>query len=190
MKAKHKATWASLKKLALALDLPGVEETTSWGQPTLKAHKKLWVWWSPHEDAPVFKVPFEEREILVESDPETFFFTDHYKNHALVLVHPDRLDPDWARANLLRVWRAQAPKRVLKAFDEGHGGSRSATGASPLPGGLTGPARQALEDAGYMTLEHLAGARQTDIAQLRGVGPAAIRVLKEALGKAGLSFAR
>ena len=24
---------------------------------------------------------------------------------------------DWARANLIRVWRAQAPKRVLKAYD-------------------------------------------------------------------------
>jgi hypothetical protein len=33
--------------MALGLGLPGVEETTSWGQPTLKAHGKLWVWWSP-----------------------------------------------------------------------------------------------------------------------------------------------
>jgi hypothetical protein len=61
--------------------LPGVEETTSWGQPTLKAHGKLWVWWSPHEDAPVFKVSFEELEILVEAYPDTFFVTPHYKGH-------------------------------------------------------------------------------------------------------------
>ena len=31
---------------------------------------------------------------------------------------PDHLDLDWARANLIRVWRAQAPKRVLKAYDD------------------------------------------------------------------------
>ena len=118
MKRERRVDWDRLKALALGLGLPGVEETTSWGQPTLKAHGKLWVWWSPHEDAPVFKVPFEEREILLEAEPETFFVTPHYKGHALVLVRPDRLDLAWARHNLLRVWRAQAPKRVLKAFDE------------------------------------------------------------------------
>jgi hypothetical protein len=75
------------------------------------------VWWSPHEDAPVFKVAFEEREMLVESDPARFFFTAHYKGHPLVLVRPEKLDLEWAKANLLRVWRAQAPKRVLKAYD-------------------------------------------------------------------------
>ena len=119
MKAEHAVCWDSLKALALALDLPGVEETTSWGQPTLKAHGKLWVWWSPHEDAPVFKVPFEEREVLVEADPDTFFFTAHYKSHPLVLMRPERFDPDWAKANLIRVWRTQAPKRLLKGYDAG-----------------------------------------------------------------------
>ena len=117
-KATRPATWEELKKLALGLDLPGVTETTSWGQPCLKAHGKLWVWWSPHEDAPVFKTTFEEREILCEAEPETFYFTDHYKVHALVLVRPEKLDREWAKANLVRVWRTQAPKRVLKAFDE------------------------------------------------------------------------
>lgn len=116
--------WDALKKLALNLDLPGVVETTSWGQPALKAHGKLWVWWSPGEGVPVFKVDVAEREMLIEADPETFFLTPHYRNHALVLVRPDRLDPEWATTNLMRVWRAQAPKRVLKAFDE-RGGQKA-----------------------------------------------------------------
>ena len=94
-----------------------MEETTSHGQPTLKAHGKLWVWWSPHEDAPVFNVPIEEREVLVEAEPETFFFTPHYKDYPLILVRPEKLDLDWAKANLIKVWRAQAPKRLLKAYD-------------------------------------------------------------------------
>src|SRR6267143_1606129 len=90
MKPERQVDWDRLKTMALSLGLPGVEETTSRGQPTLKAHGKLWVWWSPHEDAPVFKVPLEEREIL---------------------------DLEWAKANLIKVWRAQAPKRVLEAYD-------------------------------------------------------------------------
>ena len=121
--AKRKTfTYETLRDLALALKLPGVVETKSWGQPCLKAHGKLWFFWSPSENAPVFKVPFEERDMLVEADPDVFFFTDHYRNHELVLVRPDRLDPEWARANLLRVWRKQAPKRVLKAYDGGAAG--------------------------------------------------------------------
>jgi hypothetical protein len=117
MKAARLTDWNSLKAMALGLGLPGVTESTSWGEPCLKAHGKLWTWWSPSEDAPVFNVPFEEREILVEAEPERFFFTPHYRNHPLVLVRPELLEPDWAKANLRRVWRAQAPKRLLKEFD-------------------------------------------------------------------------
>lgn len=115
-------TYAKLKTLALALKLPGVTETTSWGQPCLKAHGKLWVWWSPNEDAPVFKVSREERDMLLEAEPEVFFVTPHYQGHALVLVHPDKLDPAWARHRLIETWRSMAPKRVLKAYDARHTG--------------------------------------------------------------------
>lgn len=117
-KPKRRLGWARLKAIALKLRLPGVEETTSFGEPTLKAHGKLWVWWSPHEDAPVFKVPIEEREMLLDVAPDTFFVTPHYQPYPMVLVRPAKLDLDWAKANLIRVWREQAPKRVLKAYDE------------------------------------------------------------------------
>lgn len=116
---KRKAvTYETLRNLALALGLRGVAEAVSWGQPCLKAHGKLWFFWSPTENAPVFKVPYEERDFLVETDPETFFFTDHYRNHPLVLARPDRIDKAWIEANLRRVWRELAPKRVLKKWNE------------------------------------------------------------------------
>jgi hypothetical protein len=118
MKSRARPRWNELKALALGLNLPGVTETTSWGEPCLKAHGKLWTWWSPSEDAPVFKVSMEEREVLVEAEPERFFFTAHYRNHPLVLMRPEKFDAHWAKANLLRVWRAQAPKRFLKQYDE------------------------------------------------------------------------
>lgn len=119
MRRKRQVDWNRLKQLALGLGLPGVAETTSWGQPNLKAHGKLWVWWSPSEDAPVFKVSFEEREILLEAEPDTFFVTPHYKSHPLILVRPEKLDLEWVKHILVRVWRAQAPKRLLKAYDAG-----------------------------------------------------------------------
>ena len=123
MPRRNAFTYELLRDLALSLNLPNVVETASWGQPCLKVHGKLWFFWSPSENAPVFKVPFEERDMLVEQDPETWFYSDHYRNHELVLARPERLDPEWARANLTRVWRKHAPKRVLKAFDAAREGS-------------------------------------------------------------------
>ncbi len=113
--------WPTYRILALSLDLPKVEEATSWGNPCLKAHGKLWAWWSPSEDAPVFKMQKEERDFLIDVDPETFFVTDHYRPHNLVLVYPGKLDPEWARAHLSKTWREMAPKRFLKEWDNEQG---------------------------------------------------------------------
>lgn len=123
MGRRKAVAYEDIRTLALSLGFPGVVEAESWGQPCLKAHGKLWYFWSPKEQAPVFKVPFEERDFLIESDPDTFFFTDHYRNHQLVLARPDRIDTDRIKANLIRVWRELAPRRVLKKWDEEHGAS-------------------------------------------------------------------
>jgi hypothetical protein len=121
MRSNRQPDWERVKTLALSLGLPGIEETVSMRQPALKAHGKLWVWWSPHEDAIVFKVPVEEREILIEAEPETFFVTPHYKGYPMVLARPEHLDLAWVRANLVRVWREQTPNRVLKVLDAEQG---------------------------------------------------------------------
>jgi len=121
MPRRKPADWETLRAIALGLKLPHVIETTAWNNPCLKAHGKMWTWWSPHEDAAVFKMPREEREMLIEVDPDRFFVTDHYRNHNLVLVRPTALDPDWTRQHLIRTWREMAPKRVLKAYDLEHG---------------------------------------------------------------------
>ncbi|MGB0497029.1 MAG: MmcQ/YjbR family DNA-binding protein [Rubricella sp.] len=115
-------TWPQMRDFALALDLPQVEEATSWGNPCLKAHGKLWVWWSPYVDAAIFKGSIEEREMLMEADPETFILHPHYAGHGLILVAAGRIDPGWAEARLRATWRAAAPKRWLKTWEAGHGG--------------------------------------------------------------------
>lgn len=111
--------WQDLKAFALSLGLPEVEEAVSWGNPNLKAHGKMWCWWAPqaNANAPAFKVDREEMEVLLEAASETFFTTDHHRPHNIILMRPERFDADWARANLMRVWRKQAPKRFLKAWD-------------------------------------------------------------------------
>jgi hypothetical protein len=56
--------------------------------------------------------------MLLDVAHDTFFVTQHYQSYRMVLVRPEKLDLDWVKANLIRVWREQAPKRVLKAYDE------------------------------------------------------------------------
>jgi hypothetical protein len=115
-------TYEDLRLIVLAL--PETEETTSWDARSFKVNGKVILFWNPTHDAPVFKVPPEERDFLIEADPDTFFTTDHHRHYAVVLARPERLDPAWARANIERVWRAQAKKRTLRAYD-------AATGRQP-----------------------------------------------------------
>jgi hypothetical protein len=109
--------WAGLKALALSLDLPEVTLALPWGHEALKAHGKMWCWWSPYVEAAVFKADKAEREMLMQADPDTFFLHPHYAPHNLVLVRAGRIDPGWATARLIRDWRDAAPKRWLKAWD-------------------------------------------------------------------------
>ena len=112
-------SWGDLRAFALSLNLPEVVDCVSWGNPGLKAHGKLWTWWAPqtNANAPVFKAAPEERDFLLEAAPETFFITDHHKPHGLILMRPAAFDADWASSNLFKVWRKQAPKRFLAAWD-------------------------------------------------------------------------
>ncbi len=114
--------WPELKAFALALRLPEVTLATPWGHEMLKAFGKSWCHWSFYEDAAVFAAGRDEREMLMEADPATFFLHPHYRNHDLVLVRAGRIDPDWARGRLLQRWRERAPKKFLKEWDGAHGG--------------------------------------------------------------------
>jgi DNA-directed RNA polymerase alpha subunit len=50
------------------------------------------------------------------------------------------------------------------------------------------PAQRALTNAGYTKLEQLANVSEKELGKLHGVGPRALRILKEALEEEGLSF--
>lgn len=110
--------WPEMKAFALSLGLPKVEQTTSWGNEVLKAHGKLWVWWSPYVEAALFKCDKDERDMLRAADPETFIHHKHYESHNLILVAAQHIDEGWAEARLKQTWRTMAPKRFLKEWNE------------------------------------------------------------------------
>jgi len=60
---------------------------------------------------------------------------------------------------------------------------------SDFPARLSAPARRALNGAGYIGLEQLTGASESELKKLHGMGPKAINLLRTALEEKGLSFA-
>lgn len=100
----------------IALELPGTERGTAWGQPVVKVGKTSLFFWNPTWQAPVFGMDFEERDFLIEADPDTFFTTDHHRNWPCVLARADKIDEDWVRERLKKLWLAKAPKKLQKEW--------------------------------------------------------------------------
>ena len=103
---------------AVALSFPGVEEGTSYGRPSYKVKGKT-LTRLRDEDASVVlqEVGFDEREMLIEAEPETFHFTAHYKDYPSVLARIATLHPGSLRGFLERRWRKIAPKKLLKEWE-------------------------------------------------------------------------
>ncbi len=53
---------------------------------------------------------------------------------------------------------------------------------------ISGPANDALTEAGITTLEQVAEQTEAEVAALHGFGPKGIRILRQALTDAGLQF--
>ncbi|MCP2166432.1 helix-hairpin-helix domain-containing protein [Goodfellowiella coeruleoviolacea] len=57
-----------------------------------------------------------------------------------------------------------------------------------FPRGIGAPATRAFVAAGYTELRQLAGVPAAELARLHGVGPKALRVVRQALEEQGLSL--
>ena len=111
-------TWEEVR--AIALSLPGVEEGTSYGTPGFKVKGKFLTRLRREDDSLVLvDVGFDEREMLMEAEPATFHITPHYKDYPSVLARVATVDPGSLRNFLERRWRNVAPKKMVKAYDEG-----------------------------------------------------------------------
>ena len=99
MKSKP-VTYDTVRRLALTL--PNVEESTSYGTAALKVKGKLMVRLHDDGDKIVLAMPFDRREEMMEADPETYFITDHYRDYPWILVSLARVRED-ALPDLLQI---------------------------------------------------------------------------------------
>jgi hypothetical protein len=54
----------------------------------------------------------------VESRPEIFYFTDHYRDYPMVLIRLSKARRATVEPLLRRHWRTLASKKAVKEFDE------------------------------------------------------------------------
>jgi hypothetical protein len=109
-------TFDDVRKIALAW--PEVEDGTSYGTPALKVRKKLLARLKEDRDSLVMPgVPSDEREMLVESQPEVFYFTDHYRDYPIALIRLSRATRATVEPLLRRHWRTLASKKAIASVD-------------------------------------------------------------------------
>jgi hypothetical protein len=103
---------------AIILSFPGVEPGLSWNTPSFKAYGKFFTRIRDEDASIVLQaVSRDEREMLIEAEPKTFHFTDHYRNFPIVLARLAHIDAAPLQSFLERRWRQLAPKKVVKAWD-------------------------------------------------------------------------
>ncbi len=86
---------------SIALEMPGVEDSTAYGNLALKAHGKLLACVPTHRSAEpnslVIKVDFGDRAALLAEAPDVYYVTEHYVGYPSVLVRLSRVTPDVLR---------------------------------------------------------------------------------------------
>ncbi len=65
---------------------------------------------SAEPDTLVVRASMEERQGLLEDAPETYYLTDYYRRHPVVLVRLSHIDRDALRDLLSVSWRLTLPK--------------------------------------------------------------------------------
>ena len=110
------ADWDVVRELGGAL--PGVEEGTSWGTPALKVKGKMFVRLRPEADDPVIVVRIEpqERDFLLQAEPDTFFVTPHYDGYPAVLVRLAAIGRENLEELLTESWLFTAPAKLVREF--------------------------------------------------------------------------
>ena len=97
----------AVRKLALAL--PDVEDSTSYGAPSLKVRGQLLACVAIHRSAEpgsvAIRIDFDARAAMLAEDPDTYYVTDHYEDYPVVLVRLSRIRPDALRDLLSAAWR-------------------------------------------------------------------------------------
>jgi len=101
----------------LAMKLPGMEISSSYGTPSLKVKGRFLSRLKEDGETFALRIAFVVRDHLLRTSPETFFITDHYRDYPAVLIRLATIDPVVLEQLLEDAWREAAPKKLLQQYD-------------------------------------------------------------------------
>ncbi len=124
-KRQQTSTTGALKTFdeirAIAHTLPGVLDGTSYGTPALKVGGKLFARLHQSMDCIVLRCELLDREILMQSAPDAFFITDHYRDYPWILLRVGVVEKRVLPELIERAWRLVASKTLVRKFDSENG---------------------------------------------------------------------
>lgn len=101
--------------VAIALTFPGVVQSTSYGTPAIKLGTKFLLREREPGIVALQRPSMDERDMLLEAEPDLFFLTDHYRGYPFVLVRLEKIGPDHFRSLFETIWREKATKTQISA---------------------------------------------------------------------------
>jgi hypothetical protein len=100
--------------MAFALTLPGTEESTSYGKPAVRVRGRAFLFPGRERGSFAVMAPIEEKLLLMETDPATFWETDHYRGYPAVLVRFGSPDRERVENVIRRAWWDRLTKAQQK----------------------------------------------------------------------------
>ena len=108
------ASWEDV--VAYALQLPAVEESSSYGTPALKVAGKLIGRLRTEDDGGLaLKCSAADKAALVGGDNPAYYTTPHYDRSNYVLVRLELAEPDEVFELVDEAWHIAAPAKVRNA---------------------------------------------------------------------------
>jgi hypothetical protein len=124
------ASWDDVRAIALAL--PDTSERPMHGQASWRVRDKLFVWERPLRKSdlraigdaapppgPIVGARVEHvlaREVLIESDPATFFTIPHFDGYAAVLALLDVITVPDLEELITEAWLCRAPPKLAQQY--------------------------------------------------------------------------
>ena len=107
-------TWEEVAEFALSL--PDTELATSYGKPAVKLRDKAFLFPGRERGSFAVMCKLDEKELLMETEPETFWETPHYSGWPAVLVRYDSSERDRIELVIRRAWWDRASRDQRTKF--------------------------------------------------------------------------
>ncbi len=115
MSNKRGVTWDEVVEMAAAY--PGVVAKPSYGTPGLYVATKFMARLREPDVMVLKPIHDDEQQFLMETSPDAFFLTDHYRGYPTILIRLSKVRRGQLAELVEQCWRQLATKKLLAQFE-------------------------------------------------------------------------